>query len=80
MPKGKKRCPACAINNGTRSKKCYSCGTSFTQTYLLKQIRTVALLTKAVGGVEKMREVLSIVDELGTKQLQVLLEVLESAS
>jgi hypothetical protein len=40
----------------------------------------VALLTKAVGGVEKMREVLNTVDELGVKQLQALLEVLESAS
>lgn len=80
MPKGKKRCPACKYNNGTRSKKCQSCGTPFTQTYLLKQIREVALLTKSVGGPAKMREVLNTVDELGMKQLQALLEVLESAS
>lgn len=80
MPKGKKRCGACQFWNGTRSKKCHSCGTPFTQTYLLKQIKMVALLTKAVGGTEKMREVLNLINELGEKQLLALLEVLESAS
>lgn len=78
--KGFKQCESCKHWNGTRAKKCSGCGSLFTKMYGLQQIRTVARLTKAVGGTAQMREILTLINTIGLRQFQEMLEVLELAN
>src|SRR5208283_429161 len=91
MKPGQKRCPSCkALVSGTRTKTCPKCGHEFNGkpqepskdggTVTLEQVKKVAQTVKAMGGFQRMIEMLDVIKAVGgVKKFKELAEAMTAA-